>query len=415
MLKYPALLERMFQWEPEMREAFTEQWNEARKDDKNNKVKDTRPLLTEKDADTQQKQISDRWDNKFVNKLERQLRFVELLSLLEESSEARKAFIGKWNEKYGTCGYALDENLAPVAQVARIENWKQCTHEKHELSDIKNWFRNWLSRLDYLKNFMAQWSKEDQKKFIDEWNKNHKEDKQIAGKELFEQFVNIVERHIGKEVEDKIRYTESSKRLNAILEKRLENKAKLMKYLRCIRPISILAYADCINEKQEQDLAKAGWNVRPYIKGGKPYQKGGRNVVEIKYNDLRSQFAWNKEEIKDVFNPVREEDEDKRREQAEAFMVASDVFKDPAGRFFGDKVTKLYSFEKDASVAFGGEKTKEKSKDKNAKLLFDHEEKLEARQVWGETGMQNGLSDIDDPANKKEGAFRFNPKDGLRS
>ena len=62
MLQYPVLLERMFQWENEVREAFVKQWNEAYKNDKNTKVKDTQPLLTEKDAKLQQKQISDRWD-----------------------------------------------------------------------------------------------------------------------------------------------------------------------------------------------------------------------------------------------------------------------------------------------------------------------------------------------------------------
>ena len=42
--------------------------------------------------------------------------------------------------------------------------------------------------------------------------------------------------------------------------------------------------------------------------------------------------------------------------------------------------------------------------------------KPKAQGVWGVTGMQSGLSDIDIPTMKKEGkAFHFIPKDGLRS
>ena len=334
MLRYPALLERMFQWKVEMREAFMKQWNEARKKDKNTKANNTQPLLTEKDAKTQEQQIRNNWDLNFRKELTQQLRLVELLSLLEESTEAKKAFINKWNEEYETCKYTLGENLKPVAQVARIVNWKQCTHENHKLSKTKDYVRNRLSRFDYLKNFMPQWSKEDQKEFIDEWNKNHKEDKLIAGKDPFEQFVNILNRGIGKKLEDAIRYTESSKRLNAILEKRNKEKANVMRFLQNIGGVSILAYKDCIPTGEDLPMKARGLFI-------KSYQKGDRNIVEIKYDFhyLRSRFEWNEEEVKDVFNPIREKDEDKKKEQEQAFIVASDVFEAPAGRFAPKKTT----------------------------------------------------------------------------
>lgn len=201
MLKYPDLLERMFQWELDVRKAFTEQWNKAHESKNNDgKGKGTKPLFGENDAKTQQEQISQNWDKAFVEELERQLRLVELLILLEESPAAKTAFIDEWNKKYQACGYTLDANLKPVEQVARIAKWGKCKCKKYrskKLTEVKGWIRNRLSRLDYLKNFMAQWSEEDQGKFIEKWNKEHN-DKQIAEKDPFVQFVNILNLGIGK-------------------------------------------------------------------------------------------------------------------------------------------------------------------------------------------------------------------------
>jgi len=88
MLEYPDLLKRMFQWEPDVRKAFTKQWNKAHENKKNKN--DTKPLLKEEDAVTQEFQISENLDKDFVRKLERQLRLVELLSLLDEAPAAKR-------------------------------------------------------------------------------------------------------------------------------------------------------------------------------------------------------------------------------------------------------------------------------------------------------------------------------------
>ena len=198
MLKYPDLLERMFQWELDVRKAFTEQWNKAHESKNNDgKGKGTKPLFGENDAKTQQEQISQNWDKAFVEELERQLRLVELLILLEEAPEAKNALIGKWNNSYKKCGYTVDETSTSVEQVACIEKWKKCKYEGKDLRKVKGWILYRLSRLDYLKNFMAQWSEKDQGAFIKKWNDGHNK-KLIAGKDPFVQFVNILQLGIGK-------------------------------------------------------------------------------------------------------------------------------------------------------------------------------------------------------------------------
>lgn len=221
--------------------------------------------------------------------------------------------------------------MKPVEQVARIAKWKKCKCDGkceckgHDLRKVKGWILYRLSRLD----FMAQWSEKDQEAFIKEWNDGHN-DKPIAQKDPFVQFVNILQLGIGSDVESKIRYTEytkSSKRLDAILAKRIEAKANVMRYLQYIRCVSMIVYADCISKDTRKTLSKSGWIIKSHGK------KENRDVVEIKY-DLRSRFEWDENEVQDVFNPIREKDEDKkRRGQDQVFTVASNVFEAPTSNF----------------------------------------------------------------------------------
>lgn len=387
-LTLPALLERLWhQWKPEMSGEFKEQWNKEHKNDKN-EIKGKFPLLDSGYSDNQWYDINHNWDQKFKTSLAVQLKFVELLDLLEQCpANAKKTFTDKWNGEYQGCKcYALDAKLTPVAQTANIMKWKKCTHKNASLEEAKNSLWTRLSRLDYLMNFMAQWSEEERKTFIEGWNDKHENAKLLPDAKPFEQFQGVFKWENGSdlrdELEKQVMLIEESRTVEGLREVHkvwLEQKELFMRYMRCIQRVSILAYEDCISDKQRQSLVKSDWIVKPYLRKGKPYQKEGRNVVEIKYN-LHSRSAWSEEEAKDVFGT------DKKKAEDRAFTVASDVFEAPAGRFA----------------------PKEE--------FTNPAEKLEAREVWGEEGMQNGLSDIDVPTMKKgKDAFHFNPKGGLRS
>ena len=401
-LNCAGLLEYMWQWKHEMREAFIKQWNKKYKNDKNKKDNQS-PSLFEDNAGAQWIVVDCNWDTKFKTALAAQLRIVELLNLLEQcQGNAKKAFVGQWNKDHATCKcHALDATLEPVQQAETVRKWKKCSHCETSSIDLKNELKIRLSWLDRSMNFMARWSKDKQKTFIEGWNNGHEKHKLLPDAEPFEQFSNIFKWENGAGLRDelekqmmRIELSYVIDGLNKICERRSENKENLMQYLRCIRHVSMLAYADCIGDKQKQDLAQSGWIVKPYKKGGKPYKKGDRSVVEIKYEGLlRPGIEWSGEEIKDIFNPNKEEVKRKKADGERVFASDSDVFEEPTRRVFVPK------------------------KDEEKRLWEDtFVSGFEPRRVWSETGMENGLSDIDVPTTKKgKDAFHFNPKDGLRS
>ena len=415
-LTLPALLERLWhQWKPEMSGEFKEQWNKEHKNDKN-EIKGKFPLLDSGYIDNQWYDINHNWDQKFKTSLAVQLKFVELLDLLEQCpANAKKTFTDKWNGEYQGCKcYALDAKLTPVAQTANIMKWKKCTHrEDVSPKKAKNslWAR--LSLLDYLMNFMAQWSEGERKTFIEGWNDKHENAKLLPDAKPFEQFQSVFKWENGSdlrdELEKQVMLIEESRTVEGLREVHkvwLEQKELFMRYMRCIQRVSILAYEDCISDKQRQSLVKSDWIVKPYLRKGKPYQKEGRNVVEIKCN-LHSQLEWNEEEAKDVFSP------NKKEAEAEAFMVASDVFEAPAGKFAPkeDKIKKfwkkngLYNKTDEKAEAVGLTQKEADNLWEAVSSFTNPAEKTEAQPIWGEEGMQSGPSDID----------HSDPKDGLRS
>ena len=411
-LTLPALLERLWhRWEPGMREAFVKQWNEKHKN-QTNKTNDTSPRLDKSYADDNQwDNINENWDEAFKTELTKQLKFVDRLNLLEQCQpDSRKVFVERWNKEYGACKcYELDAALTPVAQTKEVMKWKQCKHKAKADSPQQaiNILIRRLSRLDYLMNFMAQWGEDDRKTFIEKWNNEHGNAKLLPDVKPFEQFQNIFTWKKGSDLRKKlieqVMCTEASRtieELKKVSEIWRKEKESLMKYIRCIRRVSILAYEDCIDDKQKQKLADAGWLVKPYLKKGKPYRKEGRNVVEIKYN-LHSRSEWNEEEVKDVFNTDKKEIERKKKDGEQVFASDSGVFEDITERTFGRNSTKI----EEALT-----KHLKESKDR------DNPPKIRVPEVWGETGMQNSLSDIHVPTMKEEkDAFRFNSTDGLRN
>ena len=154
---------------------------------------------------------------------------------------------------------------------------------------------------------MAQWSEEKQKTFTDEWNKIHEEKKLLDDKDPLKQFSKILkwEGDMRTEFKNEIIRNEGLtivETLDKITAAKISKEADALSFLQLIRRVSILAYEDCIKDKQKRDLAEGFWTVKPYLNGGKPVQKDDRNVVEIKY-DIRSRFEWDKKELENVFNP----------------------------------------------------------------------------------------------------------------
>ena len=125
---------------------------------------------------------------------------------------------------------------------------------------------NRLLYLDYLMNFMAEWPETEQKTFIEKWNKDHNDENQkllTNDATPFKQWEKVIQwgDDLMKDFRKQIMNTQTSctsKGLEAVYKRWINNKKSIMEDIGCIRHVSMLAYKNYISDKQKESLAKAG-------------------------------------------------------------------------------------------------------------------------------------------------------------